>query len=105
MADLGIGSRTDLDVLEDEVLEWALSWDRADDAIYAAARALYIKVARVKREIEALRKRIATGGRARKRNQRSNVEHHKRLIDDFFGTPCFTAVVLSSIVLLSHVRS
>ena len=50
----------------------------------------HIKLARLKREKIALLTRIATGGRERNRDRRSHAEHHRRLIDDFSGTPAFT---------------
>ena len=88
MADLG--DRNEYEGLEDEVLKWATEWDEADDAVYAAARASYMKLARLKREKIALQTRLATGGRKRRRPQRTHAEHHMRLIDDWFGKPAFT---------------
>ena len=84
MADLGATDA--FESLEDEYAKWATGWDEADDAIYAASRKAWLKLARIKREKIALLKRLNTGGRIRKRPQRSHAEHHKRLIDDFFGS-------------------
>lgn len=89
MADLGATDA--FESLEDEYAKWATGWDEADDAIYAAARKAWLKLARIKREKLELLERLATGGRNRRRPQRSHAEHHKRLIDDFFGSPAFTA--------------
>ena len=88
MADLG--AIDSFETLEDEYADWATAWDEADDALYAAARKEYVKLARIKRVKFALLERIATGGRTRKRKKRTNAWHHQRLIDDFFGTPAFT---------------
>ena len=89
MADLGAFDA--FESLEDEYAKWATGWDEADDAIYAAAKKAWLKLVRVKREKLFLLERLATGGRTRKRPQRTHAEHHKRLIDDFFGSPAFTA--------------
>ena len=83
----GLGGRTAFDDLEDELLRCATVLDQADDALHAP---VYIKLARLKREKIALLTRINTGGHKRNRDQISHAEHHKRLVDDFFGTPAFT---------------
>ena len=86
----GLFERTAFDDLEDEVLKWALEWDQADDAVYAAAKASMIKLARLRKEQIALQSRLLTGGRKRPRPQRSHAEHHARLLEDMFGKPAFT---------------
>ena len=50
----------------------------------------YIKLVRLKREKISLLRMIDTEGRKRNGDQRSRAQHHRRLADDFFGTPAFT---------------
>ena len=72
------GPRTEFDELEDELLKWITEWDEADDAVYAAAKASMIKLAKLKLELEELRTRLNTGGRQPKRLKRSHASHHLR---------------------------
>ena len=87
----GLDDRTPFDDLEDEVQKWATEWDESDDALYAAAKASMKKLARLKREKIALQKRLESGGRKRRRLQRPHAEHHKRMLDDMYGQPAFSA--------------
>ena len=82
----GDESTDEFEELEEELLRWIQELDEGDDAIYAAARASTQKLAELKEELAILRSRLLTGGRKRKKLQRSHAEHHARLIDDWFGT-------------------
>ena len=62
----GQGVFTGFDEQECELLRWATSWDEADDAVYANAKATMIALDLLKKERIALLTRLATGGRKRK---------------------------------------
>ena len=83
----GQESTTKFEELEKELLKWIQEWDEGDDVVYVAANASTIKLAKLKEELAGLRSRLVTGGRKRKKPQRSHAEHHARLIEDWFGTP------------------
>ena len=89
MADRGTAEREiplEAEGLEDDLLAWLTEWTAADIEAEAELRAAYIRQARIKREKAAIRKRMATGGRKRKYPQRTNDEHHQRIVDDYLGT-------------------
>ena len=50
----GLGGRTQFDNLEDESLKWTTEWEFCNNAMYAAAKASIIKLARLNREKIAL---------------------------------------------------
>ena len=87
----GMDDRTPFDELEDEVQRWATEWDESDDALYIAAKASMRKLRGLKREKLALQTRLETGGRRRRRSQRSHEDHHKRMLEDMYGVPAFDA--------------
>ena len=66
----GQGVFTGFDEQERELLRWATSWDEADDAVYANAKATMIALDLLKKERIILLTRLATGGRKRKHVQR-----------------------------------
>ena len=83
----GDESTDEFEELEEELLRWIQEIDEGDDALYAAARASTKKLKELKEKLARLRSRLLTGGRKRKKPQRSHAEHHARLIEDWFGTP------------------
>ena len=83
----GREDRTEFDDLEDELLKWVTEWDEADEAVYAAAKASMIKLAKLKLEQLELESRLNSGGRKRRRKQRSHASHHLRLLEDWIGIP------------------
>ena len=78
---------SDKEDVEEDLLKWIIQEDAVDLAAYAEIRASYIRLTRIRREKAAIYERMKIGGRARKRRQRTNTEHHQRILDDFFGTP------------------
>ena len=70
-----VGAHDEFKKVEHEFAKRGVGWDAPDDAICAAARLEYVKLARIKREKQLLRERLGTGGR--KRNKA-----HGIIIDD-----------------------
>ena len=80
----------EMDDMEDAFLKWFREEDAEDAAVDKEVRASYVRLCRLRRETLAIKKRMAEGGRKRKNPQRSNAEHDKRIMDDFYGTPAVT---------------
>ena len=79
-----------MDDMENDLLNLIREEDATSAATLKALRASYVRLSRLRRERLAIKKRMAEGGRKRKNPQRSNAEHDKRIMDDFFGTPAVT---------------
>ena len=79
-----------IDLLEADLLKRIIEEDTMDKTAYAEIRASYIRLCRIRREKALIIERMKTGGRIRKRRQRTNAEHDKRIFDDYFGTPAVT---------------
>ena len=80
----GLGAQ--LDDLEDDFLNWITEEEKLDEEVFEELKQEYIKLGWLREERAKIIKRMAEGGRSRRRSQRTNAEHHQRIKDDFFGT-------------------
>ena len=73
-----------------DLMKWA-SCDTAEDAAeYAAFRRDYVSLSRCRRRKVELLLQLEKGGRAKKQRGRYSV-YHKRVLEDYFGIPAFSA--------------